>query len=576
MKYLSLLFFTYLLALPLFAQQNSREGKDLAVFFTEEYKGPWTKLPHISEEVAEIKTILQEKYHFSVEECKNKDKTGIEQKIRELQKRAYETDAQLLLFFSGHGVYYEAQNEGFFIPYNAPTPSEPNSESNYLSYLFLRPLINTIPCNHILVMIDACHGGSFVDEVAFKEEPEWEVDKNAKGEWINAQLKEKTRFFAAAANKKERAPSKSDFASKFIDALKNPQEGIVSIHVLQSHLEKAKPAPYFSGFGYHNGGNFLFMTTESLTPLPPPAPLDTDKDGIPDKYDDCPTEIGVECASGCPDKDGDCITEKFGKDDCPDEKGERAFDGCPDTDKDGVPDYKDKCKNVYAETENGCPPKEPPKEVFPAPTMIYVEGNSSIKSFYIGETEITIGQYLQFCNATNSHYPEWLQAGNKYNIKTGSDSYYKNKGISESTVSLPIVGVNWYDAVAYCDWLKIKTGENYRLPTEAEWEYAAKGGNKSKSYEYAGSNNITKVAWYSENSDSKPHSVKGKNKNELGLYDISGNVWEWCNDWYDNEQKYKVLRGGSWFNYNYLCRVSFRNYVNPTNNNNDYGFRVVR
>ncbi len=133
------------------------------------------------------------------------------------------------------------------------------------------------------------------------------------------------------------------------------------------------------------------------------------------------------------------------------------------------------------------PPSKPaPTATFdiPVPNMIYVEGNGSVESFYIGETEITTGQYLAFCNATKSHYPEWLEAGSTYNIKTGTDGYYKDRGISESAVSLPITGVSWNAAVAYCEWPKEKTGQNYKLPTEARWEYAAKGGKQSKGYEY--------------------------------------------------------------------------------------------
>ena len=97
---------------------------------------------------------------------------------------------------------------------------------------------------------------------------------------------------------------------------------------------------------------------------------------------------------------------------------------------------------------------------------------------------------------------------------------------------LPVENVSWNDIQDYLQRLNAKTGGNYRLPTEAELEYAARGGNKSHGYEYSGSNTLDNVAWYYDNSGSKTHSVGTKQPNELGIYDMSGNVWEWCNDWY--------------------------------------------
>ncbi len=160
--------------------------------------------------------------------------------------------------------------------------------------------------------------------------------------------------------------------------------------------------------------------------------------------------------------------------------------------------------------------------------------------------------------------------------------------------NLPVERVSWYDAVEFCNKKSEMEGlqkcysgsgknitcdftkNGYRLPTEAEWEYAARGGNKSKGYKYSGSNNIGDVAWYTSNSGSKTHPVGTKRSNELGIYDMSGNVWEWCWDWYDenyysispgsnprgpNSGKFAVLRGGSWCFYAYYCRVAVRGWL---------------
>jgi formylglycine-generating enzyme required for sulfatase activity len=145
--------------------------------------------------------------------------------------------------------------------------------------------------------------------------------------------------------------------------------------------------------------------------------------------------------------------------------------------------------------------------------------------------------------------------------------------------------VSWDDTQEFIRKLNLQTGKSYRLPTEAEWEYAARGGNKSKGYTYAGSNVLDEVGWYSEY---KTHPVGQKQANELGIYDMSGNVWEWCGDWYDAypftaqtnpkgplSGSYRVLRGGSWHDPAERCRVSYRNSIYPDFRFYFNGFRLV-
>ena len=196
----------------------------------------------------------------------------------------------------------------------------------------------------------------------------------------------------------------------------------------------------------------------------------------------------------------------------------------------------------------------------------------TLSDFYIGKTEVTVAQYRSYCRATGVSMPE-----------------EPNWGWSDNA---PIVNISWHDAINYCDWLSEELDQNISLPTEAQWEYAARGGNQSKGYKYAAGRSMATAGWYKDNSDNKTHSVATKKPNELGLYDMSGNVWEWCLDWYKadyytnspsknpkntskGDSKYRVLRGGSCSDSAAYCRVAYREYDTPDSRFYGSGFRVV-
>ena len=184
----------------------------------------------------------------------------------------------------------------------------------------------------------------------------------------------------------------------------------------------------------------------------------------------------------------------------------------------------------------------------------------TVESFWMGETEVT--QAL------------W-QA-----VMGSNPSYFKGD-------NLPVEQVSWNDCQEFIRKLNQLTGKNFRLPTEAEWEYAARGGKYHSGYKYAGSNSVGDVAWYDGNSGNETHPVMTKQPNALGLYDMSGNVWEWCSDWYGSYSSEsqtnptgpstgsnRVLRGGSWIYFARHCRVSYRSYADPAHRFNNYGFRL--
>lgn len=214
----------------------------------------------------------------------------------------------------------------------------------------------------------------------------------------------------------------------------------------------------------------------------------------------------------------------------------------------------------------------------------------TLDAFYMSKYPVTNTEYAAFLNeydATKVKKGEF--AGKQLVKETDWGLIYKNsKWQAQKTYEQhPVIVVSWYGANEYCQYY----GGN--LPSEAQWEFAARGGNKSRDYQYAGSNDLNEVAWCLGISDGKTHPVGQKKGNELGLYDMSGNVWEWCQDWYDKNfyasqaaiaknpvnhqaKSYRVLRGGSWgFNSNY-CRSSYRNEDLPNVRVIDYGFRFSR
>jgi formylglycine-generating enzyme required for sulfatase activity len=160
-------------------------------------------------------------------------------------------------------------------------------------------------------------------------------------------------------------------------------------------------------------------------------------------------------------------------------------------------------------------------------------------------------------------------------------------GYDQSTFSncdeCPIETISWKEIQTFIKKLNLESGRKYRLPTESEWEFAAKGGIKSKGYTFSGGNNISEVAWYYENSDSTIHKVGLKQPNELGIYDMTGNVWEWCSDLassysnknWKNEGSYRILKGGSWISEKDICFPWYREYDGPKCRRPSGGFRLT-
>jgi len=280
------------------------------------------------------------------------------------------------------------------------------------------------------------------------------------------------------------------------------------------------------------------------------------------------------------------------------------------------------------------------------PTMVFVKGGSfnmgnpftdknrkgdkdekpvhkiKVNSFYIGKYEVTVAEFKAYLK--DNSYHAFDRYGAKHRLPSAPDTTWwrghpDSKKYWDAQLSswwgyksnYPMFHVSWYDALSYCNWLSIKSGlqacyaissdgkvtcdfskNGYRLPTEAEWEYAAIGGIKATNTRFSGSNNFNEVAWVDDNTFlTGPKPVGTKKPNELGIYDMSGNVWEWCTDYYspyyysksptenpynNRATGYRVLRGGSWHYKVGYATVYTRDGPKAGYTNYNYGFRVVR
>jgi len=233
--------------------------------------------------------------------------------------------------------------------------------------------------------------------------------------------------------------------------------------------------------------------------------------------------------------------------------------------------YKEVYEKGYADGKRDCEYTKAEKHEIDLGMVLVEAGimnDKEISSFYIGRYPITRKEWFEI-------YPE--------------------KNDDKGKLYRPITDVSWYNAVNYCNDRSVEEGlmpcytrsgpnymcnfkaNGYRLPTDAEWEYAAKGGKDGAkdNFIYSGSNDSNEVAWHSENSKGRIHRVGKKKPNQLGLYDMSGNVWEWCYDKTPSGSS-RVFRGGSWSSHSSLARVTDCYFYGPGSRSDAIGFRVVR
>ncbi|MEY4134087.1 MAG: hypothetical protein RL386_437, partial [Bacteroidota bacterium] len=578
------------------SQTTGRTGKDYAVFFyiSAYDQVGWVQLPEAKSESERIATELRDRYGFQTRLVANPSKQQILDTIDAYNRRNFGADDQVLFFFSMHGHFDADTERGYLIPKEGKV--QDSYGTSWLSYDELGTYLARNRCRHILLMLDACYSGSFGIRNRSGGKPDGAVYDEIVGcaQKIDRALKETSRKYFSSGNKSSRTPARSVFASRILETLrKGGSEGILYTRDFDYALFGIdNPKPESGSFrGHEENGDFVFVLKGACAG----GPEDVDAVAFKSAQNSNTIEAYDYYLSAFPQgrfkkqaEDGRAMLQEdrawqtAQQLNTPD-----AYQGYldiypygryattaqesvkllmpPDRDGDGVPDSKDDCPLEAGPASNGGCPVVSSAQSF---EMVLVRGGTftmgctgeqggdcysdekpshqvTVSDYYIGKYEVT--------------QKEWRAV-------TGSNpSYFENCD------NCPVEVVSWADIQQFLTKLNAKTGKVYRLPTEAEWEYAARGGSSSLGYKYSGSNNLDEVAWHEGNSGNKTHPVGQKKSNELGLYDMSGNVWEWCADWYGSYSSgaqtnpkgpssgtYRVLRGGSWGNNAGSCRSAYR------------------
>ncbi len=572
-----------------------------------------TRLFNCVKDAKDLVTLLTNKYQFDQQNTYTLfNEAATAQNIFEQLDCLLESvtpQDNLVVYFSGHGEYDERLGEGYWIPVEA----KPDQTATYLSCLRILNYIRQIKSHHTLFLVDSCYAGSFFSERSLGGlgNPEEAIDSR----WM---------FCSGRLEKVSdgKPGSNSPFAENLLYFLNNNTNAAFSVLSL---IEKVKNATVYNTAQTprgepiqdvgHKGGQFFFHLKDTYFSL----------QGAEDRPQTYNQNTSNEFIDTISNNTPTWIKNTLG------EKSVNFF-ATPWAIPILFASLLAVAGLIFFLILKAVGGKaEVPKSTTKEPQnleiltikernnakMHYIEGGTflmgqdsddpnynderpvhkvTLRSFYMDETEVTNQQYVTFLNQYKSN--KIKEGANKGLLLLNSAQYsiQEENGqwlVKNNAALYPVVGVTWYGANEYAKFY------GCRLPTESEWEYAARGGAKSQHFQYAGSNDLAAVAWSKETANSPlgVHPCATKKANELGLFDLSGNAWEWCSDWYgryydtmppENPQgeetgTTKVFRGGSWYWQASICRIANRGTASPENTSAtqkeklpDYGFRCVR
>ncbi len=492
------------------------------------YTNGWSQLNGVRTDVAEVKAVLEQHGFYVVlkEDIKSDE---LNQTIKNfIVDYGQEVNSRIIIYYAGHGHTITNKTTkkqmGYIVPVDAPTPySDKNGfMKKALSMDRFKEYSNSIQSKHALFVFDACFAG-----VVFRRAGGFPAS-------ISDKTSKPVRQFITSGGADETVPDESIFRQLFVRALSSKvadgdNDGFLSVSELGYYLQN-EVINYNNGLQHPKYGKILDPALDEgdfIFVLNPQEPL---SDNLPQnnkttgvKFTNIKTNLIMIWTGG----------------------------------------------GTFAMGNNGSDAKS--DETLHTVTL---------NNFAISRTEITNSQYCKFLNQKGNQFEEgetWLDINaTDCQIEKSNGKFYPKNGKED----YPVIEVTWYGANAYCKWA------GGRLPTEAEFEFASKGGDN---YKYSGSNSISNVAWYNGNSNSS-QEVGQKQANAFGLYDMTGNVKEWCSDYYDHNyyknspkenpkgatnRSNRVYRGGSWDARAEYCRLTKRNY-DKANLSTDYlGFRLA-
>jgi formylglycine-generating enzyme required for sulfatase activity len=515
----------YLLSFILMTMQLYSQERRLALLIGNSNYGSSRNLENPKHDVESMATSLRQLGFEVLPVIKDANLRQMEEAITSFiaKLKGYESG---LFFYAGHGM--EVEGENYLLPIDLKSDLT-ESDIKHLCYKSdrLRDNMDRIGGSNRsnIVILDACRDNPFR---SMRGSPE--------RAWAQSGTHTPKVLTCYSSSKGGRASDglgkgNSPFTEALVRYMTEPGSELRDV-LISVRQELSKQGNQFVEWDDKLNERFYFTKRTTPTPTVPTGLIDSDGDGITDGVDKCPFE-----------------------------KGELRNEGCPSGNSNQGVNYTERNKGINMD-------------------MVYVEGGSytmgctaeqgsdcydnekpshkeTVGSFYISKTEVTQAQWALIMGGDRPSY------------------------ISDCD-ACPVERVSWDRVQEFIQKLNSLTGLTYRLPMSVEWEYAARGGQKSRGYKYSGSNEIGDVAWYIDNSGWKAHAVGGLQSNELGLYDMSGNVWEWCSDHYSKDYNSPrnsallELRGGSCYDYPQSCRVANRGNYDPSYMYNFIGFRLCR